>query len=77
MIATSAAAYFVEGLERNDTGLRARYFELLRSGGSDDPYALLKQAGFDPASGAAYQPMIHRLERLVDQLEVVLAQPAG
>jgi oligoendopeptidase F len=75
MIATSAAAYFVEGLERNDAGLRARYFELLKSGGSDDPYVLLKRAGFDPASGAAYQPMIQRLERLVDQLEAVLAQP--
>jgi len=75
MTATSAAAYFVEGLEKNDTVLRARYFELLKSGGSEDPYLLLKRAGFDPASASSYQPMIRRLERLVDQLEAVLAQP--
>jgi oligoendopeptidase F len=75
MTATSAAAYFVEGLEKNDSAVRARYFELLKAGGSDDPYVLLKRAGFDPASGFAYQPMIQRLERLVSQLETVLAQP--
>jgi oligoendopeptidase F len=75
MTATSAAAYFVEGLEKNDAALRARYFELLKSGGSDDPYVLLKRAGFDPASGSAYQPMVQRMERLVNQLETVLAQP--
>jgi oligoendopeptidase F len=49
MTATSAAAYFVEGLEKNDPELRSRYFELLKSGGSNDPYLLLKHAGFDPA----------------------------
>jgi oligoendopeptidase F len=75
MIATSAAAYFAEGLERNDAALRARYFELLKAGRSDDPYVLLKRAGFDAASPAAYQPMIQRLSRLVDQLDAVLAQP--
>jgi oligoendopeptidase F len=75
MTATSAAAYFVEGLEKNDSAVRARYFELLKSGGSDDPYLLLKRAGFDPAAASAYQPMIQRLERLVSQLETVLAQP--
>jgi oligoendopeptidase F len=75
MTATSAAAYFVEGLEKNDTVLRARYFELLKSGGSEDPYLLLKRAGFDPASASSYQPMIRRLERLVGQLEAVRAQP--
>lgn len=74
MTATSAAAYFVESLEKNDTAVRTRYFELLKSGGSDDPYLLLKRAGFDPTSPSAYEPMIQRLERLVNQLETVLAQ---
>ena len=48
MTSTSAAAYFVEGLEKNDTVLRAGYFELLKSGGSEDPYLLLKRAGSIP-----------------------------
>ena len=76
MTATSAAAYFVEGLERNDTELRSRYFELLKSGGSDDPYVLFKRAGFDPASPTAYQPMIRRLDHLVRELETTMAQPS-
>lgn len=76
MTATSAAAYFVESLEKNDPEVRSRYFELLKAGGSDDPYLLLKRAGFDAALPTAYQPMIRRLDRLVTELEAALAQPA-
>jgi oligoendopeptidase F len=75
MTATSAAAYFVEGLENNDSGLRKRYFDLLKAGGSDDAYLLLKRAGFDAASPEAYQPVVHRLDRLVRELEDTLAAP--
>jgi oligoendopeptidase F len=75
LTATSAAAYFVEGLEKNDSALRAQFFEMLKAGGSDDPAALLKRAGFDPALPSAYEPMGRRLERLVSQLETVLNQP--
>jgi oligoendopeptidase F len=73
MTATSAAAYFVEGLEKNDVNLRGRYFELLKAGGSADPYALLKQAGFDAESPEAYRPMVRRLDRLVAELEATMA----
>jgi oligoendopeptidase F len=67
--ATSAAAYFTEAVERGDEGMRRRYFEMLRSGGSDDPYVLLKRAGFDASSPDAYRPMVRRMERLVAELE--------
>lgn len=77
MTATSAAAYFVEGLENNDTHLRERYFDLLKAGGSDDAYLLLKRAGFDAASPDAYRPMLRRLDRLVRELESTLAEPKG
>lgn len=77
MTATSAAAYFVEGLEKNDVDLRHSYFELLKTGGSDDPYMLLKRAGFDPASSEAYGPMIRRLDRLVQELESVVTLPGA
>jgi oligoendopeptidase F len=72
--ATSAAAYFTEGVERGDTAARGRFFSLLKSGGSDDPYALLRRAGFDPATPEAYQPMVTRMERLVDALEAEVAK---
>jgi oligoendopeptidase F len=77
LTAVSAAAYFVDGLEKNDTATRQRYFDLLKAGGSDDPYILLKSAGFDAASPIAYQPMVRRLERLVAQLEAAVAQSIG
>jgi len=71
--ATSAAAYFTDGVERGDTAVRGRFFALLKAGGSDDPYVLLKRAGFDPATPEAYQPMVRRMERLVDALEAEVA----
>jgi oligoendopeptidase F len=75
LTAVSAAAYFVDGIESNDAVTRQRYLELLKAGGSEDPYVLLKRAGFDAASPAAYQPIIRRLERLVGRLEAIVAVP--
>ena len=76
LTAVSAAGFFVEGLERHDADTRKRFLELLRAGGSDDPYLLLKRAGFDAASPAAYQVMLERLERLVRQLEAMVQSNA-
>jgi oligoendopeptidase F len=45
----------------------------LKAGGSADPYALLKQAGFDAESPEAYRPMVRRLDRLVAELEATMA----
>jgi oligoendopeptidase F len=73
--AVSAAGFFVEALEKRDLDARKRYFELLKAGGSEDPDILLKRAGFNPGSTDAYEPMVRRLERLVSQLEAVVAQP--
>jgi oligoendopeptidase F len=69
----SAAAYFAEGIERGDTALRERYFAMLKSGGSDDPYQIVKRAGVDLASATPYQALIARMNRLLDQLETAIA----
>ena len=76
LTAVSASAYFAEGIEHGDTALRDRFFTLLKAGGSDDPYVLLKRAGFDAQSPEAYAPMRRRFEHLVDQLEAETAKPA-
>ena len=73
--AVSAAGFFVEALEKRDLVARKRYFELLKAGGSEDPDILLKRAGFNAGSTDAYEPMVRRLERLVSQLDAVVAQP--
>jgi oligoendopeptidase F len=69
LTAVSAAGFFVDALETHEPDVRKRFFELLRAGGSDDPYVLLRRAGFDAASPAAYQPIVQRMNRLVAQLE--------
>jgi oligoendopeptidase F len=69
LTAVSAAAYFAGGIEHGDSGLRDRYFALLRAGGSEDPYVLLKRAGFDASDLAAYTAIGHRFEGDVDALE--------
>ena len=69
LTAVSAAAYFADGIEHGDNRLRERYFTLLKAGGSEDPYALLKRVGFDARDPTAYSAIGHRLERDVDALE--------
>jgi len=69
LTAVSAAAYFADGIEHGDGALRDRYFTLLKAGGSEDPYVLLKRAGFDARDPAAYSAIGHRFEREVDALE--------
>ncbi len=65
----SAAAYFAEGIERGDTDLRTRYLDMLRSGGSNDAYLVVKKAGLDMATPAPYRALVARMGRLVDELD--------
>lgn len=70
----SAAAYFAEGIEKGDTALREKYFTMLKAGGSDDPYEIVKRAGLDMASPAPYRAIVARMNRLMDQLEAAMAE---
>ncbi|HTJ65749.1 MAG TPA: oligoendopeptidase F [Alphaproteobacteria bacterium] len=65
----SAAAYFTHGIEAGDTKMRDTYLGVLKAGGSDYPYDILKKAGLDMASPAPYQALIARLNTLLDQME--------
>jgi oligoendopeptidase F len=65
----SAAAYFTHGIESGDTKMRDTYLSVLKAGGSDYPYDILKKAGLDMASPASYQALIARLNMLLDQME--------
>jgi oligoendopeptidase F len=70
----SAAAYFADGIERGDTALRQRYFDMLKAGGSDDPYEIVKRAGVDMATPTPYAALVARMGRLVDTLEKTIAE---
>jgi oligoendopeptidase F len=67
----SAAAYFAEGIEKGDNDLRTRYLDMLRSGGSDDAYQVVKKAGLDMAAPAPYRALVARMARLTDELDAL------
>ncbi len=51
----------------------ARYLTLLKSGGSDHPMALLKQAGVDLGKPETVRAVVDQLDALVTQLEKEIA----
>jgi oligoendopeptidase F len=51
--------------------MRDTYLGVLKSGGSDYPYDILKKAGLDMASPAPYQALVARLNMLLDQMEAL------
>ena len=67
----SAAAYFAEGIEKGDNDLRTRYLDMLRSGGSNDAYQVVKKAGLDMATPAPYRALVARMARLTDELDAL------
>jgi len=67
----AAAAYFSHAIAAGDTKVRDTYLGVLKAGGSDYPYDILKKAGLDMASPAPYQALIARLNMLLDQMEAL------
>jgi oligoendopeptidase F len=51
-----------------------RYLQLLKSGGSDHPMALLQQAGVDLTQRATIQAVIDQMDKLVSQMETEAAK---
>ena len=55
-------------------GARDQYLGLLKAGGSDYPYELLKRAGVDMATAAPYEATIARMNNIMDEIEAILAR---
>lgn len=74
--ATSIAAgsLFAEAILKGEPGARDKYLKLLSSGSSDYPYDLVKAAGVDLASPAPYRAVATRMDRIMDQIEAILAK---
>ena len=70
----AAASLLADGVKDGEQGARERYMALLAAGGSDNPYRLLKQAGVDLATPAPYRSLIERMNRLLDEMEEILAR---
>jgi len=70
----AASSLFAEAILKGEPGARERYLGLLKAGGSDYPYDLVKRAGVDLATPAPYQALAARMNRIMDQIEAILAR---
>jgi oligoendopeptidase F len=70
----AASSLFAQRVLANEPGALDRYLGMLRSGGSDYPYALVKKAGVDLATPAPYQALVARMNKIMDEIEAILAK---
>jgi len=70
----SAGSLFADEILRGTPGARERYLKLLSSGSSDYPYDLVKAAGVDLATRAPYDAVAQRMNRIMDEIEAILAR---
>ena len=70
----AASSLLADRILKNEPGARERYLDLLRAGGADDAYLLVKAAGVDLATPAPYQALVARMNRIMDEIEAILAR---
>jgi oligoendopeptidase F len=70
----AASSLFAEAILKNEPGAKERYLKMLASGSSDYPYELVKKAGVDLASPAPYRAVADRMNRIMDEIEAILAK---
>jgi len=70
----AASAQFAKLVGAGEPGALKRYLDLLKAGGSDDPYKLVKTAGVDLATPAPYQALVARMNAIMDEIEAILAK---
>lgn len=69
----AAATHFTQQLMTGSVATRDTYLGVLRAGGSRHPVPLLRDAGLDMDSPLPYQALARHMERLMDELEAMLA----
>ena len=70
----AASSLFAEAILDGDTEARERYLKLLRAGNSDYPYEMVKSAGVDLAAPAPYRAVATRMNKIMDEMEAILAR---
>jgi oligoendopeptidase F len=69
----AAASSLAEQISSGDEAARERFIDLLKAGGSDHPYDLMKAAGVDLATPEAHQALDRRANAIMDEMEAILA----
>lgn len=68
---TAGTALYAKIKEEGEAGVE-NYKNLLRAGGSDYPYKLLKNAGVDLARPEPYRAIVAKMNDIMDQMEALL-----
>jgi len=69
----SGAAWFAEQFLAGDEAIRDTFLRILSAGGSDHPHnILLNEAGLDMTQPEAYEPVLKRMEDLMDRIDGLL-----
>ncbi len=68
---TAGTALYAKIVEEGQSGVD-NYKNLLRAGGSDYPYELLKAAGVDMATPEPYRAVVDRMNAIMDEMEALL-----
>jgi len=69
----TAANYFADKLLHGASKDRENYLSVLRAGGSDYGYNILRKAGLDMATATPYQTIVRSFSNVLDQAEKLLA----
>ena len=70
----AASSLFADRVLAGEAGALERYLALLGAGGSNYPYELVKAAGVDLATPAPYQSIAARMNRIMDEIEIIWAK---
>ncbi|CAN5149957.1 hypothetical protein BH24PSE1_BH24PSE1_01690 [soil metagenome] len=68
----TAANYFAQKVMDGGAAERDRYLAVLRAGGSDYGYNLLKLGGLDMATAEPYRLLVDSFSKVLDQAEALL-----
>ncbi|MEL6547762.1 MAG: M3 family oligoendopeptidase, partial [Myxococcota bacterium] len=68
----SGAAWFAEKFLSGDDSARVAFLNVLKAGGSDYPYDILKGVGLDLAAPEPYRAAFRRMNDVMDRIEALL-----
>jgi oligoendopeptidase F len=70
----AASSLFAKRVLEKQPGELDRYLNLLKAGGSNYPYDLVKTAGVDLATPEPYQALVARMNAIMDEIEAILSR---
>ncbi|WP_370979867.1 oligoendopeptidase F [Agaribacterium sp. ZY112] len=72
----AAAAALADKIGEGDEQTRDAFITMLKAGGSDYPYELMKATGMDMAKAEPYRALVQRMNTIMDEMEAILDQQA-